>query len=100
MALKVIIYVLAGMFGFAVTYYGMQWLRSVFFQSLKKGKYNPIFAILYMLIGGTLLFLPALYDIWAFLVCMIVSVMTNIILIFTLNKTKKTLSSDQTKENI
>lgn len=100
MALKVIIYVLAGIFGFAVTYYGMQWLRSVFFQSLKKGKYNPIFAILYMAIGSILLFLPALYDVWAFLVCMVVSVVTNIVMMFTLNKTKKTLSSDQTKENI
>ena len=98
MALKVITYVFAGMFGFAVTYYGMQWLRSVFFQSLKKGKYNPIFGILYMLIGGILLFLPALYDIWAFFICMVVSMVTNIILIFTLHKTKKSLSSDQTKE--
>lgn len=89
MALKVIIYIASAVYGFLVTYYGMQWLQKYFFQSIKKGKYNPLFSVAYMFVGAVLLFLPALlHQIapWAFLVSLVVSVITNIILLVTIKQ--------------
>ena len=89
MALKVIIYIASAVYGFLVTYYGMQWLQKCFFQSIKKGIYNPLFSVAYMFVGAVLLFLPAfLHPLapWAFLVSLVVSVMTNIILLVTIKQ--------------
>jgi len=98
-ALKVIIYSISGLYGFSITYFGMRWLRKVSFQSIRLGKYNPVGSILYMLIGGVLLFFPALYDIWAFLISFIVSMVTNLIVLFSLAKSNKNNHSLPTKEN-
>lgn len=89
MALKVLIYIASAIYGFLVTFYGLRWLQKCFFYSIKKGTYNPLFSVLYMFIGALLLFLPALLHSlapWDFLVSLIVSVITNIILLATIQQ--------------
>jgi len=98
-ALKVIVYVVCALYGFGITYYGMQWLRKVSFRSIQQGKYNPIASILYMLVGGLFLFIPALYDIKAFLISFGVSLITNMFVLLSLSKTNKKNHSQLPKEN-
>lgn len=87
--MKIIFYILAGLYGFFFSYLMLKLIKSLFSKSITKGKYNPLIAILFMFLAALILFLPALVGLIYFAISFAVAAITNLILLFLSHKGTK-----------
>lgn len=80
--MKIIFYILAGLYGFLFSYLLLKIIKSLFLKLVKSGKYNPLAAIPVMFLAALVLFLPALIGIIYFAISFAVAVITNLVLLF------------------
>ena len=80
--MKIIFYILAGLYGFLFSYVLLKVIKSLFSKLIKSGKYNPLAAIPVMFIAAVVLFLPALVGLIYFVISFTVAVITNLIFLF------------------
>lgn len=79
-------YLLAGLYGFLYSYFVLKVLQKFFFQSVKKGKFNPLISVPFLFISAIFLFLPALISLRYFIATFFVAVITNLVLLIRLSK--------------
>ena len=84
--IEVFYYLIAGLYGFLYSYFVLKILQKFFFQSVKKGKFNPLISVFFMFVSAVFLFLPALIHFRYFLATFIVAVITNLVLLIRLSK--------------
>lgn len=90
-------YILSGFYGFLYSFFLLKVLQKIFFQSTKKGKFNPLYSVLFMFFGAVLLFLPALIRLRYFIATFVVAIITNLVLLMKLSKSfvKESKKRDQ-----
>jgi hypothetical protein len=95
--LEVFYYAIAGLYGFLYSYFVLKTLQKYFFQSVKKGKFNPIGSIFFMFVSAIFLFIPALIHFRYFIATFFVAVITNLVLLVRLSKsfTEESKKKDQ-----
>lgn len=79
--MKIIFYVLAGLYGFFFSYLMLKVMKFLFFRSIKY-KYNPLIAISTMFLAALILFLPAFAGLIYFVISFAAAVITNLLLLF------------------
>jgi len=84
--LNILLYVLAGFYGFIFSFFVLRFLQKFFFSSIKKGKFNSILSIPFMLVCAIVLFLPALINLKYFAVALASAIITNFILLILLSR--------------